>query len=360
MPESSVLELVENMALAGSRSATRASPGRRLRTICPPPTVIEPRRAGVALHNVCAMHVLERVAASFNQANLPLLLLKGAALNLTLYERPDERPMTDIDVLVRREQVDQACVLLEQSGCRRGAALVRADFFPRYHYETEYFAGQIYPIKIDLHVRPFRPLRYGRLLPPDAFWTDARPVRLGAARVLVPCPEDMLIHLAVHVAVHGSSRDAWLTDIERWVEVYGEQMDWNRLLKKVEAWHLALPVREALTYVAWERGVAVPAAVVERLQHMPANWRDRLTLWQAPRDLNHPVAHVLVDLVGAPGYAWKCGYLLALLFPGRAHMEQWYPRRHRLWLPCAQLVRWLWPLLRRTRAGSRAANARTG
>jgi len=181
------------------------------------------------VRNLCMMHLLERVAKQFNRAGIPLLVLKGAALNLTLCRDPNERPMGDLDVLVRPQHAEQACTLLEQLDAVRGEPLVRDDFFPRFYYEAEYTLGEIYPIKIDLHVRPFRPLRYAQLVPNEAFWQRAKRVPLGQTTVLVPCVEDMLIHLAVHAAIHGGSRTRWLEDIKRWIDAHRRTPTHNRL-----------------------------------------------------------------------------------------------------------------------------------
>ncbi|MCH7841037.1 MAG: nucleotidyltransferase family protein [Planctomycetes bacterium] len=126
-----------------------------------------------ALRNIRMMHLLERIAARFHEAGVPLMVLKGAALNLAIYDEPSDRPMDDIDLLVRPRDHDRAAVLLEQLGCLRGGHLVRDDFFPRFHYESDHTAGTIDPVKIDLHVRPLRPLRYSRLNPDEALWRDA-------------------------------------------------------------------------------------------------------------------------------------------------------------------------------------------
>ena len=79
--------------------------------------------------NIRMMRVLARVAKRFNDAGVPIMALKGAALNLTLYTRADERPMTDIDLLIKPQDADQAARLLEELGCLRGESLVREDFF---------------------------------------------------------------------------------------------------------------------------------------------------------------------------------------------------------------------------------------
>ncbi|MCH7591688.1 MAG: nucleotidyltransferase family protein [Planctomycetes bacterium] len=298
----------------------------------------------VRARNLRMMRVLERIAAKFNEAGVPLMVLKGAALHLTLYEQPDDRAMADLDLMIRPDDVDQASHLLEQLGGLRGEPLVRDDFFPRFHYEIEYTLGNIYPVRIDLHVRPFRPLRYARLVPPDALWDRAEGVSIGRAKILVPSPDDMLLHLAVHAAVHGFSDQKWPADIKRWVDLHDTRINWDRFLTTVEHWHLALPARQAFHRVEGEFGRTFPPRVLQHLSKIRTSRRDRLALWQAPRDAAHPVTHVAVNAVCAPGLRFVFAYLWAVLVPDRAHMADWYQRRHWGWLPCAHLLRLLGPV----------------
>lgn len=292
-------------------------------------------------------HLLERLAIAFEAAGVPVMALKGAALNLTIYSRPDERPMDDLDLLVRPEMAEAAAEVLERSGCLRGEALVREDFFPRFHYEREFRCGAIAPVKIDLHVRPFRPLRYSRTVPVDAFWSRAQTVRCGAARLLIPSTEDMVVHLAAHGAVHGNVRRMWLEDVYRWVRAHENTLNWDEVLRTSAAWGLALPVRVGLDWVTRAVGSVCPPDVWTRFMLLRTNWRDRLALRQAPRDATHPAAHVLVDAACTPGAAFVLSYLAAVVFPGREHMADWYGRRHFGWLPCAHALRLARPILGR-------------
>ena len=294
--------------------------------------------------NVRMMRLLARIAARFNEAGIPLMALKGAALNLTIYERADERPMGDLDLLIPSAFVGEARAVLEALDCRRGESLVRADFFPRFYYETEYTAGEVYPVKIDLHVRPFRPLRYARLVPNHALWRRARTVRIDGADIYVPSAEEMLIHLAVHAAVHGDSRPMWRQDIKRWIDAHRAEIRWDVFLYTVGRWRLALPVRRGLAGVERELGTVCPPDVTKRLMQKRVTWRDRLVLWHAPRDANRPVTHTLVDVMCTPGWRFCLGYLWAILLPEREHMQAWYGRRHRGCLAAAHALRWIWPV----------------
>lgn len=297
--------------------------------------------------NVCMLRVLERVAMRFNAAGIDVMVLKGAALNLTVFRQPDERPMGDLDLMVRPEQVHDAIALLEELGCRPGRPQVRGDFFPRFYYEREFVFGGTYPVVIDLHVRPFRPLRYARKIPAEAFWSEAVELQVGAGWVLAPSFEDMLIHLAAHSAVHANERRMWLADIARWSSEWQETMDWDRFLAHVQVWGLALPVRDAIGKTEETLGPVCPATVRGRLSAMPVSWRDRLALRQAPRDSDHPAAHVLTNALCTPGVLFVLSYLRAVLLPDRGHMGEWYDRRHFGWLPVSYLLRVASPVLRR-------------
>lgn len=300
-----------------------------------------------SIRNLRMMHLLERIAGKFNEIEIPLMVLKGAALNLTVYDGPEQRPMADLDLMVRVEDLEGACTALENLGGLRSPTQFREDFFPRFHYELEYNVGTIYPVKIDLHVRPFRPLRYSQLVPRAAFWERAKAVRIGLATILIPSVEDMLIHLTTHAAIHGPLRPMWLADIRLWIVVHQTRLDWARFLTTVQEWRLALPVRKALNDAEREFGPLCPPFVSERLAEMRVNWRDRLALWQAPRDADHPACHVAVNVLCTPDWRFVLGYLLAVAFPDRAHMADWYCHRHWGWLPCAHLLRWLAPVAAR-------------
>ncbi len=305
-------------------------------------------RLAVYYQNIRRMHLLERLAGAFNRAGIPLMVLKGGALNLTVYQNPGERPMCDLDLMVPpTTAVDDAMRLLEQCGCRRSQTLMREDFFPRYYYEAEFSSGELFPVVMDVHIRPFRTLRYSRFVPDDALWSRAVVQRIGGATVMLPCDEDMLLHLAVHGAIHGSLGGKWGEDIRRWLIKKGETLDWRLLIDTAKRFRLTLPLLQGLV---WSLGLShrylLPGHVEYELASVRNNWRDRLALAQSPRDNDHPTSHVLVNVLTTPGLRYVLGYLICALFPSRTHMLEWYGREHTCWLPIAHLLRLSRPVWR--------------
>ena len=314
----------------------------RNRWYVPPPQMRQLRWQArqIRQHNLRMMGCLSRIALALHDQGVKILLLKGAALNLTLYDAPELRPMSDLDLLVHPETVAEAATAMERLGYRRGPGLVRSDFFPRFHYEVEYQSDGPRPVSVDLHVRPFRPLRHAHTVPDDAFWRRSRRLDVGRAPVWVLGHEEQLVHLATHSAYHGHSRLLWLYDIRRLIDLNNSNFDWERTLRTCRELGLVLPVRTALRAMESLWGPICPDHIRQDLYDQPVDWRDRLCLAQAPHDANHSVRHVAVNLLCTQGLSFRLAYLSRVLFPDREHMGQVYCRRHWGWLLCAHVRRW--------------------
>jgi len=293
----------------------------------------------VAVRHLNMMRELESVLHAFNHAGVPVMLLKGAALNRTVYERADQRPMSDLDLLVKPENANEALVLLRSHGCQPGYDLIRDDFFPKYHYEVEFFTGGNRPARLDLHARPFRPLRSASFMPDDALWHEANAIRIGKAEAFIPRPEFMFLQLAAHAGFHGCSRLLWLYDLKRLVRHYGPVFDWSLVAQCALRWRLSCATSFAIKQTEELLGPVFPTTARDELCAQQTNWRDRWTLRQAPRDAASPLAHVTCNLLCTPGVHLRTVYLMAHLFPGRNHLANDYPYRHYGWIGCAHLLR---------------------
>lgn len=289
--------------------------------------------------NVRLMDGLARLSAQLREHDIDVLALKGAALNLTYYEALDLRPMSDLDLMVRQKDAVRAVEVLTESSCRRGHALVRPDFFPRFHYETELETVERNPIRIDLHARPFRPLRCAATIPKNGFWEGSASIEIGGTAVRILAVEEQLIHLAAHSAFHGHCRLLWLYDLCRLIDTHRGGINWHRVVEIAQRFKLVLPVRSALGKVVEQWPGCVPQDVVRSLESIRVGMRDRLTLYQSPRDAFQPIRHIAVNTICASGVRFRLAYLLRSVLPSAEHMGESYRGRHRGWLACAYFWR---------------------
>ncbi len=296
----------------------------------------------VAADNARKVECVAPVVAALNNAKIPFLVLKGLALNSFLYPSYSMRPMTDVDVLIRPEDTLRTnLVLAAECGCKPGDALVQDDFYPKFHYEREYLTPHVPPVKIDLHARPFRPLRYARTMPGDAMWEGGEiTLRIGGVPITIPNRENMLIHLCVHAACHGLDELRWMHDIKVWIERFEDTLNWDAIVTRCARWRLCHPMRTALqrtsaTFEMVARPMLDAAAAMEHHE----NALDRLALWQAPHGRSRPVTDVLVNALCSPGVAFRASYLCAALLPSHEHLGQIYRRRHPGWIATAHAYR---------------------
>jgi hypothetical protein len=205
------------------------------------------------------------ILADAAAAGIPLLLLKGAVLQSTVYP-PDTRRINDVDVLIRREDLDAMIARFAAAGFRkvffRGRSegeIRRAHHEMGMHREVE---GE--SVEVDLHWR-----LYPRLLEVDCvrerdLFERARPVDFGGARLPGTSPEDTLVHCATQLMADHCRIAHWrVADIHalarsgalRWPVV-------ERIAREsgaAGALRVALGLADAI-------GAEVPAAVLGRLE----------------------------------------------------------------------------------------------
>ncbi|MBV8503161.1 MAG: nucleotidyltransferase family protein [Paucibacter sp.] len=152
-----------------------------------------------------------RIDEAAREAGVSLVGLKGSALlPLKLYAA-GERPMSDIDLLVREGDLETAAVLIESLGYERGAASPRHTVFRPLRSCADPAFGEHpdNPIKIELHPRVAEQLPVREADITALCWpADARP-GLNA----YPSHAALLRHLLLHAAGNLMSRSLRLTQL---------------------------------------------------------------------------------------------------------------------------------------------------
>lgn len=233
--------------------------------------------------------VLAPVLSAFRTAGIDVVLLKGSHLAPLVYEKPAERPMMDVDLLIRERDIDAAVRILGACGFRQSGAMFAAGPAPGPAENTHRSPrggatrprrdGPVRPVRDDAPVHneanaerhelaPFRhPARvqidlHYALVPPsrmggidhEALMRRATPVRIAGGEALALAPEDLLLHLCIHAAFHDrlSVKLLSLLDVPVVVDRYRGRIDWTAFRDRARAWRA-------------ERSVLITFALVERL-----------------------------------------------------------------------------------------------
>lgn len=310
--------------------------------------------------NILLFEALQEALHQLKACGVPVIVLKGGALALTVYANMGLRPMVDVDLLVPPESVGRALRGLAALGYEGGPPLESAADFDVSEIHSNQLLlrrrdGAARGSYLEIHWQLFWFPYYRQVVPADWFWQTRQPLTVGTAEADMLGPEGQLLHLCAHLIHHhgtrGPFRPLWLYDVAAVIGHYGGQIDWDELLARAKACRLVLPLQRVLTRVSDEWHPPIPAAILRRLQAMrPSREETRALEWLT--ETSHEMTrYALASLAALPDWPSRLRFLWReLLFPSAAFMRGRYGIQHRVLLPLYYPYRWLmglWAAARR-------------
>lgn len=275
---------------------------------------------------------LSQVLEVLARANISVIVLKGAALKVSVYDITDVRPFADIDLLVRPEDWYDTCHALEKAGYL--PVVVPPTFLSPFNSNDTgelTFEGR-YGISIDLHweLVPVEWLRKIILIDLNHVWQTKCSLPNPYDRGYQLEPVALLLHLCIHLVQHCFAHPIGFRDVATILQYY-QDFPWGSFLVTSTLWGANTASFVVLKTVASQDAELVPAAVLEHLA--PPQWKQKLIASVAdPKasmagkgkyEKNRAYAlHVL--MADSPGRV--ASFLVWLFFPGL----DWLTDRYRL------------------------------
>jgi len=173
---------------------------------------------------------LASVIRLLDDHGIPVMLMKGAAMAVSVYGSFAKRPMGDLDILVRERDAMRAWTLLRDEGW--ALEYEDADTFYEDH---QHLTPLVAPGGANLVVEIHRCLLYPRgpfQLPEEQVWEEALPVTVGERRAYIPSPEHQVLHLCIHFAwSHALEKGLGRTVRDLSALLERESLDWERLVE---------------------------------------------------------------------------------------------------------------------------------
>jgi hypothetical protein len=308
----------------------------------PPAVMAHLRGAYVAnlLRNQRLGTELAEVVEALQRDEIEAIVLKGGALAPTIYTDPAQRPMNDLDLLLRPEAMERAGAVLQSLGFRLSDLIPArmVAFQKRFGGGLEWQrsrGGEVTRLDVQHHLVGIDWCWAAFPIEADALWSAARPLALDGVRAWQLSAEDTLIHLCLHPALHGyASPLIGYADIDRVITATEPVLSWSRLVQRAHRFRV-----KTLLYWSLQRAhrlfaTPLPREAVAALQ--PGGLRLQLLRALAPSDaavVLHGASRrpsgirqgliyaVLADPIGA-----GAGMVRRLLFPG----EEWLATRYAL------------------------------
>jgi len=162
-----------------------------------------------ALRNALRYDALGALLQALRAANVPVIVLKGAALAERIYGDPALRVFGDVDLLVRSDEDKQ-----------RAWTAIR-DIKRPFMLEL---AADHYDLWIDLP-GPWATER----LPLAEMWAAAEPARIAGVETLVLSPAQEMVMLATNFVRRGFAPLKLLVDIAEMARCHGEALPWEQV-----------------------------------------------------------------------------------------------------------------------------------
>jgi hypothetical protein len=301
--------------------------------VVPPETTGALRQSYVQtlLNNRRLQTVLQSVLSALASQDIPVMAIKGLALALRYYQSLALRPISDIDVLLRPQDITRATQVLRHLGFAADHGMGRPTGFYALTSAVVVYAKAMAP-PIEMHWELFGRGPYRASLPASTAWQRAQTIELLGVPVCYLDQRDELRYLCVHAAAeHQLERLIWLVDIVEIVRALPPDWDWTGFVADTIAAGMARPAAAALAYCHVALELTLPPTVLERLWQAGSSERERVA-WEGVQaallsedwlratrlDLHGPLAWAIY----LRGVLLPRGPTLALLYgPARARLR---------------------------------------
>ncbi len=297
----------------------------RLEGLLPPevPGALSRQYQATLKRNLSLVGEMRKILAAFEKAGIPSMVLKGLALAELVYPNIALRGMSDVDVLVRKEDLFRAEACLASLGyaSRDGALAVAVQNPTGYLASLEYGKERASPLLLHLHWHPVN-----TSVPATAFaahidvrrlWSQAVKTRIADRDAWMLCPEHLLLYLCEHALRVGHSFDRLLLvcDIFFAVQAFAGRLDWAFLVEESRRFQLSRLVFHALSIVQHYTALAIPHACLAALRPRRITPGERLFLRLQFRDRRIRGSSYFVHLAMNETLREKARFVLRTLFP---------------------------------------------
>lgn len=271
-----------------------------------------------AERNSSVLNELHEILRAFYAKNLDFLLLKGAYLANQVYDNIALRPMADIDLLVRKDDLIQVQELLISLGYSQENKSDVKEQISNHHALSPFVRCNSTPLEIHWTIFPPKSAQFN--IDPIGLWDRASSVCIAGNEVQILSREDQIIHLCFHSFHNHTFRQGLLPlyDIVEFIVKNDERINWNRLIEISKTLASDKIIFTSLHTTSEIFGISLPKCIYKEL--MPSDFHPDLEEWitcqiYQNRSIDHShdnkFARVLVErdsLLGSVFHIFKIAF----------------------------------------------------
>lgn len=290
--------------------------------------------------NTMQRREMDAVLCVLERAGIETVLMKGTPLAYTVYAQPACRLKGDLDIWLQPAQLPTAVQVLRTLGyAPRDKSDRPATFISLTGGEQQLIGREPGTGLVELQWPALRGewVRRAAAVDHDAIWARRVAVPVEGRSTWGMAPEDLLIHLNLHLAInHGFGEPALRNLLDVHLVTVRLSPDWDTIVERAQAWRLATMLWTTLSLAVQLWGTPVPASVLAALCPGPGRRRAIASLHLAEavltmRPLTYSYRRFAVQmlLIDRPRDAWRLVW--RALFPE----ADWLRARYGVGTPAA-------------------------
>ena len=269
------------------------------------------------MRNLRIYNEFSKISKSLNENNIPFIVMKGVALAELIYKDIALRPMSDIDLIVKTEDIWKTDKVFEKLGYKSDIK----SFVSKHHVRWANNIHYMKTVPVDIH-----PTIYN--LPNVDPWVKARHAKINSDDIMILGPEDFLLHLCLHLNTHFHTKNLrliWWCDIVELLRSYHNDLDWSYFISISKKSKAEGFIRRILNAIVNEiPDISIPNLVFNQLSSNETNIsiRDVLSISSDPEckrgqvrpgDLH--IRQIMLFVLKVPSIRSKISLAFRILFP---------------------------------------------
>ena len=285
--------------------------------------------------NTFLYNIIEEVLQLFKQAKIKAVLLKGMALDLSVYGNKGLRQMNDIDILVPRERCMEARRILLDNGFR--SIPIKS---PLYNLILPYY-GKHLPelvkggVSVEIHHKLFAGPDHSLT---EKMITGSTEFSFNKSNLFIPPVREFFLYLVKHLDKHekqGESQLRLYTDLFCMVEKYGEELLDTELFSEAEAAGLEEKLAAKLFLLKHYWGIFIHPALETLINEKTPNNTTQLFKTFLSQPKGNPIQYSRAynyrqTITQIQGLHRKIIFIVGDIFPSLRFMQSRYNTRNRL------------------------------
>jgi GNAT superfamily N-acetyltransferase len=272
-----------------------------------------------AAKNALLAERAKELLSACNCENIAVILLKGIYLSEHIYKHQALRPMSDIDILIKRNDLVRMDAVLNSLGYQ--APLCFDDFLDnRSHLSINTL---MYTVKesgqplIHVHwhlVNSTWPITdIVRSFDMERIWHDKMEVEIQGEKAYSLAPEHLIAYLAYHCFNHFFKKDVLIADIIKVIDFYSDEIKWDFFIRQVNLFKITDIVCFVFDVMWRDRDFQVEA--LKRYEFYKKNLKNNLLFGFFKKSKSKTFFCFCIYLLRQNGFINKFSFIKNILFP---------------------------------------------